>query len=249
MKSKTRVTLCLCLFVPLCLCAYVSLYGQGFRRFFIQQNDPPPTELIMARWKFGTNGLIGHMGWSHNYPTSEQHLNQLILEATEIDVQPASYRIVELGTDEVFKYPFAYVSEPGEMELTSQEVVNLREYIERGGFILVDDFDGPVQLRQFRSQLKRAFPDRDLFPLTVDHQVFRNFFTIDQLNVVAPYLVGGDPIFYGFPNGRGDISLVACYNDDLANFWDWIDQPRYPLKPSVEAFRLGINFVMYAMTH
>jgi hypothetical protein len=245
LKTKSIVVL-----VTLGLCLTVAYAcGQGFRRFFIPDNDPPPTELIMARWRFGTNGLIGHMGWSHNYPTSEMHLNQLISEATLIDVKPVSYKLVELSSPEIFQYPVTYVSEPGEMELTEREVENLRQYIDRGGFIIVDDFDGPVHLRQLRSQLKRAFPDRELIPLTAEHTIFRNFFEIDQLNVVAPYLVGGDPVFYGFPDGRGDIALIACFNNDLANFWDWIDQRAYPLKPSVEAFRLGINFVMYSMTH
>ena len=224
------------------------VYPQG-RWFFIQQNDPPDTELIVARWKFGTNGRIGHMGWSHNYPNSDAHINTLIAEATGINVERESYRIVELGSPEVFRYPFAYVSEPGEMELTPQEVINLREFIERGGFILVDDFDGAVQLNQLRRQLERAFPDRSLFPLTIDHPIFKMFYDIDQLNVVAPYRVGGDPIFYGFRNGQGELAMIACFNNDLANFWDWIDRRAYPLKPSVEAFRLGINFAMYAMTH
>jgi hypothetical protein len=246
LKTKHIAALCLFAFVSLCL---TTAYGQGFRRFFLPDNDPPPTELIMARWRFGTNGLIGHMGWSHNYPNSEQHLNQLISEATLIDVKPVSYKLLELSSPEIFKYPVTYVSEPGEMELTEKEVENRRQYIDRGGFIIVDDFDGPVHLRQLRSQLKRAFPDRELIPLTTEHPIFRNFYEIDQLNVVAPYLVGGDPVFFGFPNRNGEIAMVACFNNDLANFWDWIDQRAYPLKPSAEAFRLGINFVMYSMTH
>jgi hypothetical protein len=220
-----------------------------FGRFFIRQNDPPPTEMVVARWKFSTNGRIGNMGWSHNYPNSDEHINSLMAEATAIDVQPDSYLIVELGSPDVFKYPFAYVSEPGEMDLNEKELTNLREYIDRGGFILVDDFDGPAQFGQLRRQLERAFPERPLFPLTIDHPVFRIFFQIDALNIVAPYLVGGDPVFYGFSNAQGELAMVACFNNDLANFWDWIDRRAYPLKPSVEAFRLGINFAMYAMTH
>src|SRR5262245_15770196 len=111
-------------FVPIAsiflILAVASLnYAQrGFGRFFIQHNDPPPTELVIARWKFSTNGRIGHMGWSHNYPNAEIHLNQLLSEATGLNVDSMSYRIVELGSPEVFNYPFGYVSEPGEMELT-----------------------------------------------------------------------------------------------------------------------------------
>ena len=117
------------------------------------ENTPPATEFVAARWKFGTNGLIRHCGWSHNYPWSEQHLNEFVAETTRIDVEPLSYQLLELGSNQVFEHPFTYVSEPGEMELTELEVENLREYINRGGFILIDDFDGPRHLAQLRQQM------------------------------------------------------------------------------------------------
>ena len=82
------------------------------------QNDPPATEFIAARWHFGTNGNIGHMGWSHNYPESDENLNEFLKRTTLLNVEVESYRIVELGSDDVFEYPFAYISEPGEMDLT-----------------------------------------------------------------------------------------------------------------------------------
>lgn len=216
---------------------------------FITQNEPPETELIIARWRFGTNGRIGHMGWSHNYPDAEIHLNQFIAEVTGVNVESESYRIVELGSPEVFQYPFAYVSEPGEMELSEKELINLRQFIDRGGFIIVDDFDGPWQMDQFRKQLYRAFPERDLFRLGPDHEIFHTFFDVNDLTIWAPYVQGGDPIFYGFNNSRGDLALIACFNNDFANFWDWIDQRRYPLRPSSDAFRMGINTLIFAMTH
>ena len=135
------------------------------------------------------------------------------------------------------------------MALTEKEVLNLREYIDRGGFVVMDDFDGPRDLAVIERELHRAFPERDLVRLTIDHPIFHMFYNIDSLNVTSPYLVGGDPIFYGLMNQRGILGVIACYNNDLENFWDYIDQARYPLKPSIEAFRLGINFVLYAMTH
>jgi hypothetical protein len=220
-----------------------------FFRMRVPQNNPPPTELVIARWRFSTNGNINHMGWSHNYPNAEMHLNQLVSETTLVNVAPESYRIVDLGSPEVFQYPFAYVSEPGEMELTEPEFVNLREYIDRGGFIIVDDFDGAWQWDQFYRQMRRAFPDRGLVRLTGDEEVFRTFYEIKDLTIWEPYVPGADPIFYGFHNSRGDIAMVVCFNNDFANFWDWIDNGRYPLKPSSEAFRMGINFVIYAKTH
>ena len=223
--------------------------AQRWGRFAIEQNEPPATELIAARWRFTTNGRIGHWGWSHNYPWSEQHLNDFVQETTRIDVETLSYRIVELGSDEVFEYPFAYVSEPGEMELMEHEVENLRQFVDRGGFILIDDFDGRIHLDQLRSQFTRAFPDKYFFALTIDNPIFDLVFELQDLMGMAPYVPGGELVYYGLLNDQGDIAVVACFNNDLANFWDRIDQGSYPLRPSTDAFRMGINYLVYSMTH
>ncbi len=246
MKKSSRVLL----LISLLLAATVSvLYAQRFRRLFIYPNEPPPTELVVARWEYTAMGKFNGTGWSHNYPSSDQHFAQVISEATNIDVKNLSYRIVELGSPDVFKYPFAVVSEPGELALTDHEVDNLREFIDRGGFVVMDDFDGARDLATLKRDLHRAFPDRDLVRLTIDHEIFNVFYHIDALNVTSPYLVDGEPIFYGLMNKDGKIGVIACYNNDLENFWDYIDRGEYPLKPSIEAFRLGINFVIYSMTH
>jgi len=160
-------------FVALLLIGAALAHAQSFRRRFIEQNEPPATEFVAARWRFGTNGWFGHMGWSHNYPASDQNLNAFLKRTTLLDVDVMSYRIVDLGSDEVFDYPFAYVSEPGEMALTDKEVANLREFVDRGGFVLMDDFDGFEQLDNMRRQVRRAFPDRDFIPISPDHPVFR----------------------------------------------------------------------------
>ncbi len=226
-----------------------SAQAQFGRRYRIEQNNPPATEVIVARWHFGTNGAIGHFGWSHNYPSSDENFNGFILQSTRIDIEVPSYRIVELGSDEVFDYPFAYVSEPGEMDLTEKEVENLREFINRGGFVLMDDFDGPWQLDTMRSQVRRAFPDRPFIRLEPDHRLFRILFHLNDLNGMAHYVPGGDITYYGMLNDGGEVAIAAGHNNDLANFWDWYDQAYSPLKPAADAFRLGINFVIWSMTH
>jgi hypothetical protein len=228
--------------------AYAQEFG-WFRGRPVVQNDPPPTEFIAARWHFGTNGNIGHMGWSHNYPESDQNLNAFLKRTTLLNVEVESYRIVELDSDEVFDYPFAYISEPGEMLLSGKEVENLREYVKRGGFILVDDFDGPWQLEQFRSQLRRAFPQQPLVTLPLEHVVFHANFDLEDLQGMAEYVPGGEIAYLGMFDDEGRLVVVAGHNNDLANFWEWYDTPSMPLKPSVDAFRLGTNAVMYSMTH
>jgi hypothetical protein len=229
-----------------------SAFAQGWGSRSLptpNSNDPPATELIAARWRFGTNGMIGHACWSHNYPYSETHLNEFVGNTTRIDVDPQSYQLLELGSAEIFDHPFTYVSEPGEMDLSPQEAENLREYIRRGGFILIDDFDGPAQLSNFQAQMRTVFPEQGFNPLTIDNSIFDLVFGIDDLMGMAPYVPGGQPVYLGFLNEAGNVASVACFNNDLANFWDRIDRGTYPLRPSSDAFRMGINFIVYAMTH
>ena len=215
----------------------------------IPQNTPPATEFIAARWHFGTNGNIGHMGWSHNYPSSDRNLNDFLARATDLDVTEMSFRIVELGSDEVFDYPFAYVSEPGEMELTEQELSNLREYIGKGGFVLMDDFDGPWQLAQMRSQIMRAFPNGNFSPVPLDHRIFSTHTVLENLQAMAEHVPGENITYYGLFDEKGNISILAGHNNDLANFWDWYEDGAMPLLPSTDAFRLGTNAVIYSLTH
>jgi hypothetical protein len=222
----------------------------GFWRGPVIQNDPPPTEFIVARWRYSNNGAIRGMGWAHNYPEGEMHLNQFIRGVTNINVEHMSYRIVNLSSDEVFEYPFALVSEPGEMDLNEKEFANLREYINRGGFVLIDDFDGPWQFDNFRRQMYRAFPTQSLQRLTAEHPAFKLFYEIKSLTIFADYVAGdSEPIFFGMNNEKGTLAFVACFNNDLENFWDWIGTPAYPLKPATEAFRVGTNLLIYSMTH
>src|SRR5690349_17527897 len=129
--------------IALCLSQNLSAIAAqvfGFWRGPVIQNNPPPTEFIVARWRYSTNGNIGGMGWAHNYPEGEMHLNSFIRNVTNINAEHLSYRIVNLSSDEVFEHPFALVSEPGEMRLNEKEVANLREFVNRGGFVLIDDF-------------------------------------------------------------------------------------------------------------
>ncbi len=236
--------------VTLTVLASTLALAQNFRRFMpIAQHEPPRTELVVARWRYGTNGWFGHMGWSHNYPRSDQNLNEFIASATGVDVDTLSFRIVDLESDEIFDYPFAYVSEPGEMELSEREIANLLEFVERGGFILMDDFDGFRQLENMRLNVMRAFPERNFNALPETHPVFDAHFSLRNLDRMSPYVPGGSIVYYGLEDSEGRLAIAAGHNNDLANFWDWYDEARMPLEPAADAFRLGVNFVIWGMTH
>src|SRR4029077_8411521 len=103
------------------------VYGQRFRRFFrFSDNEPPETQFIFARWEYSS----GSDGWSHDYPAAEEHINQIMKEATGIHVDRMSYRIVPISSPEIFQYPFGYISEPGMMRLTEEEIKNFREFVD-----------------------------------------------------------------------------------------------------------------------
>ena len=224
-----------------------ELHAQRFGRFGMRQNEPPPdSEFVFARWQYGP-GMNG--GWWHDYPEAEEHINQIMKEATGIKVDAASYRIVPMSSREMFKYPFGYISEPGMMWLSDEEVKNFREFVDRGGFVMIDDFDGPRQFATMKQNLERVFPDRPMFRMDDKHRILHTYYDIDSLYVESPYDVGADAVFYGINNDKGDLAVIIAYDNDIGDFWELIDQPAYKLKPSAEALKMGINFVLYAMTH
>jgi hypothetical protein len=134
------------------------------------------------------------------------------------------------------------------MELTDAEVENLREYIDRGGFVLIDDFD-TWHMDNLRAQMLRVFPDRVFERLSVDNPIFDIVHMVESLESMAPYTNGPDPVYYGLVNAAGHIAIVACHNNDLANFWEWYGSPQYPLRPATDAFRIGTNLLVHSMTH
>ena len=192
--------------------------------------------------------------WRHDYPASDEYIINLLHELTGVRVRPDSYQIVQLSSPDVFKYPFLYLSEPGFMTLNDKEIANLGEYIRRGGFIMADDFrtgaylGGPEELEVLRYYLKRAVPERDLVRLDLDHPIFHTFYDIDTLDMKAPY---GSfvPQFWGLSDEHGRLQVIANYNNDIGDFWKYLDHGDKPLRDSSRSIRLGINYVVYAMTH
>jgi hypothetical protein len=217
-----------------------------FGRFFSPlQNDPPDTEFIFARWR----PRDGRGGWSHDYPIAEEHINQIMSEATGLSVDVMSYRIVDIASDEIFDFPFGYISEPGMMWLTDEEVAYFREYVDRGGVVMLDDFDGPRHFQIMYEQMKRVFPDKEMHVLTDVHPMLNTYYAINSLYVQSPYNYGAPPVFYGIEDDWGNLQVIICHNNDLGDYWEHIDEGRFPLELSTEALRIGINIVIYAMTH
>src|SRR5437867_1762808 len=133
----------------------------------------------------------GEIPWHHDYPDGDTMLPASLERLTETDTGPESYQIVDIDSKELFKYPFVYMSEPGFLNLLPPDVKNLREYFDRGGFMLMDDFRGNEfdnsQWENMVEQMKKVFPDRDLAPLPASHQIFHSFYDLDPKDMLSPY--------------------------------------------------------------
>lgn len=218
------------------------------------RQPPNGTEFVFARVQFTSHGpgrprgMHFIEGWAHDYPEAEEHILQVTSEATGINLNKESYVIVPLESEDIFRYPFGYFSEVGEMTLNDKEAANLREWLNRGGFAVVDDFDGE-SLEWFQGQMKKVFPDRSFVKLTVDHPVFHTFYDMPTLDTQPPYPQRGSPAYYGYFDDHGRLCMILNHNNDLGDFWEWIDQPEYDLAASTEGLRFGIDYVLYAFSH
>src|SRR5262245_49582702 len=200
------------------------------------------------------------MGWGMDYPGADCKFMGGIHRLTGLHVHPDP-NVVEILDDKLFDFPYAYIVEPGGMDLTPKEAARLREYLLRGGFLHVDDFWGGRERRNLEYQMQKVFPDRRLELLPLSHEVFHTFFDIDEIIQVPGQgngCYGGptwerpderDPRIYGISDDKGRLMVVVTYNSDLGDAWEYMDLSCYPEKYSGEAYRIGLNFMIYAMTH
>lgn len=216
------------------------------------------SEFIFARVQFNMRMSYALMRereapWHHDYPFAEDLYLNMLQELTGIHTTDESFQIVQLDSRDIFRYPFLYVSEPGFIDLTPKELVNLREYLNRGGFVMCDDFRG-ADLDNLKSEMKRVFPDRDMYRLDITHPIFNSFYKIESLKMDPPYMdrrFGPDPFpqFWALNDSKGRLQLIANQNNDLGEFWEWVDKGEMPFKPAAMSVRLGVNYLIYAMTH
>lgn len=192
--------------------------------------------------------------WNHDYPRAEQNLMQIIrhLTVVEPNMEGVIYRFDD---PELFRYPLAYVSEPGVWTMDDDETESLREYVLKGGFLIFDDFQG-YDIYNLQEQIQRVLPGARLQILDTTHPIFHSFFDITQEDIlnqadVSIYYGAGDPVIYGVyedndPNRR--LLMVANHNQDVGESWEFSDSGWIPIELSNNSFKLGVNYVIYSMT-
>jgi len=194
--------------------------------------------------------------WDHDWPYAETNLLKLLRELSYVRPFREGSNILAADDPELFKYPVAYVSEPGHWTLTDEEAEGLRNYLLKGGFLIFDDFadsyyGGANEWSVFERGILQVLPDARPVRLDFSHPIFHSFFEIDSLDLRHPY----QPVYAEFwgifedndPNKR--LLVIANYNADIGDYWEYSDTGWLPIPLSNEAYKLGINYIVYAMTH
>jgi hypothetical protein len=211
---------------------------------------------VFARIKYrGFGGFTDQgPGWSHDYPRAEAHLMRIMREITSLrpfveSPEAIGGNVFALDDPQLMKYPVAYFSEPGHWRPTDEEVAGFRNYLTKGGFVIFDDFQGQVQWLNFVRQMQRVLPRSRIVPLEPSHPIFDSFFKINLQLIGQSY--NGIPTYYGiYQDNDPKKRLIAIINfeNDVGEMWEYSTE-RFSPVPSNEAYKLGVNYLIYALTH
>jgi hypothetical protein len=202
------------------------------------------------RYSSGLRGF-GGASWSHDYPAADRNVSAIIDYITHIRIRLDGTNVLDLDDPRIFENPIIYVSEPGFWMIRDSEAANLRNYLLKGGFVIFDDFDGDAQWANMAAQMARALPEHRFIDVRPDHPIFHTFFEVAGLDVPHPMIRIAPiyrAIFEGNDPSRRMIAL-ANHNNDIAEYWEWSAEGLYNPDPTNNAYRLGVNYIVYEMTH
>jgi hypothetical protein len=232
---------------------------------------PPEREFRFARLAYSDNTALGGRGfgrfggrgsWTTDAPEAEQHLLMGIRRLTRIDaLDPERDQFIAKSAldEDLFDFPFLYGVEVGRWYLNDAEAANLRDYLLRGGFLMVDDFHGSAEWEGFMESMRRVFPDRDAVEIPDDHEVFHVLYDLDhKVQIPGIYALmsgttyerdGVEPHWRGIFDDTGRLMVAINFNMDMGDAWEHADTPEYPQPLTALAYRFAISYAMYAMTH
>ncbi|HTH52406.1 MAG TPA: DUF4159 domain-containing protein [Edaphobacter sp.] len=228
-----------------------------------------PGEWTFARLMFPPGPLDGYAGrfdgpwqqglslWTQDYPRADRALANAVRRLTRVNARSVEQAVSLDDGDEIYNWPWIYAVQVGEWGLTQAEAKKLRDYLLRGGFFMADDCHGTQEEAYFVKTMKMVFPERDLVDIPNSDPIFHTFFDLDERYQVpgAEHLTTGHKKdgyvahWKGIYDDKGRIMVAFSLNSDLGDSWEFLDDPRYPVKYTTLGTKLGVNYVLYAMTH
>lgn len=220
----------------------------------IKPNIPYDGRFVFVRVRYGPpiRYQSQRIMWSHDYPEGERNMMKIMNELSSLGPHIEETNVMAFDDPEIFKYPVVYLCEPGrQFYLTDEEVLNFRAYLQKGGYVIVDDFRYD-DWGYFEAQMRRVLPDVHFFDLDQTHPLFHSFFEINSPTEIPQNYDSGQPIFRGIyedndPKKR--LMVAVAYNTDISEFWEWSGTGIRPIEENNEAFKLGVNFFMYGVLH
>jgi len=241
-------------FLVIALAAAAAAQRRGFfggsSRFGRNPNLAYDGRFTFVRAEYARYG-----GWAADYPTMEQNLTTILHEITELKPRTDGSNIHTFDDPAINRFPVSYLSEPGYWLPDEEAVLGLRQYLSRGGFLIVDDFHFDNEWAVFERAMKRVLPSARIARLELAHPIFHAFFEIDSLRVPYPGQLGERGLmgeFYGIHENndpRKPLQVVINYNIDLGDYVEWSADTLYDPLSTNEAYKFMVNYIIYGMTH
>ena len=218
-----------------------------------------PREFYFTRGIYSEGGWRGWGSWAVDFPKADRQVTVLIDRLINVDIYPYE-NAIRFDDPDLRRFPWMYILEVGDMALSDAEVNGLRDYLESGGFLVVDDFWGSWEWANFDSEIRRVLPEYPIVEVPLDHPIFHMVYNIGEVIQVPNVNQGArggptweqdgyEPHVRGIFDDKGRLMVVINWNTDLGDAWEWAERPEYPLKYSTFAVEMGINFIVYGMSH
>jgi hypothetical protein len=226
------------------------------------QPDPPDahekTEFAFARLRYRSAGGRRRSSWGTDSNAAEHHFAEGVRRLTRIHTR-SSEEIIDVDSDEIYNWPWLYAVEVGYWQLSDSQARRIRDYLDRGGFLMVDDFHGTYEWSVFMASLQRVFPDRPVVDIVDDDPIFHQLYDLrERVQIPGNQFLytgrtyerdGVEPKWRAVYDDKGRVQVAICHNMDLGDAWEWADDPQYPERYASLAYRIGINYLLYSMTH
>ena len=215
----------------------------------------PPNVAYDGRFTFVRAQYARYGGWAADYPTMETNLSTILREITELRPHPDGTNVHSFDDLELLRFPIAYLSEPGYWFPNDGEVLGLRKYLQKGGFLIADDFHFEQEWAVFERAMRRVLPTGRIDRLTLSHPIFNTFFQIKSLQVPYPGRLGEQGLmgeFFGIHednDARRRLQVIINYNIDLGDYVEWSAEDLYNPASTNEAYKFMVNYLIYGLTH
>jgi hypothetical protein len=265
-----RSIACIASLVVLSFSALFAIQKTPYPLYTNEEDNPAPippdcneqTEWAFARLRYPSGRFSSYTGtrgtWPTDFPKADRQFVQGVRRLTRLHARSME-QVVDINSDELFNWPWIYAVEVGHWDLTEAQCKRLREYFLRGGFLVTDDFHGSGEWNVFMASMSRIFPDKPVVEISDQDPIFHVIYDLnDRIQVPGiQYWYSGHiwekdgkvPHWRGIYDDKGRVMVAICFNQDNGDAWEWADSPRYPEKYTSQAYRMGIDYIIYALTH